>query len=864
MAGSANDMSYGDMSHTIDSSLGSSPFITNPSVRLQEGVVLATRPSHTTSSISSDTKESLAFESDVSLFQDATGVEDEADDNAFGAESQTTPKTTMLMGSVTDNIGLKERGSSYNLSTQAIIFSSSSPTKNKSTLRRLSDDIETFSDPETTSPLHNKQTRNTVPDHEHKTQTKQKSARKRDSWRSIRPISTAATATTTSGTVLTSSLPSTASTEPTSRFSLRSMTIPEGNALSARKLDDMNKQLINYKIQVKFFKQFLQKLIEQSQSEGTGSTLDLAELTQLQNNFNDLTLGDFSSPNRNAVAYNRLKEEYEELENNYDQVFKLNDDLYANLEIFQRQLQSREEELSVATTLLEECQAKVETIFKVLISDSQTGSDSRIALQRCLESVTVLPNKLEALKLELNKRLDFHATQQQTERDELTYTVDTVLRLLKNVEHLENEYTDNVKRTEELEVQLQNERGKSAAIAKNFNIITEKFSDFSKSVEDKVEDNTRLRQETDKLILLNAELQSQNSSFKAQVKSSETFIEKLQEQLGQEEQIREKQKQEIEELQQAHMESQKALESNRIVSLGLTSQDRELKELKQKFNDLDASSLKGLEREYLLITEKMNLSKSLRTLQATISKQSETIMSLTRNNNDFKEQIREKDRKYSLLEYQLGEILSLDVLEFEKFFRAMQPITENENGIERSIRQLSKGVENMKALIEAGDLKILREQHQGLFEYFSRAFKKLSKHYGEEVLKTMDLHEEWTHRNEALTSEVASLKNQNQELQKEAADAQLRNKELLRRIAALESQAREDHPTSESSSGNGGATDLVRSAYKQKWKSERESRMLEHNGSQRRVREAEQEIERLQRENANLKAMRNRSPFLQN
>lgn len=113
---------------------------------------------------------------------------------------------------------------------------------------------------------------------------------------------------------------------------------------SAR-IEELNKQIVGYRIQIKFFKNFLQTLIQRD---------DYSEVIDAINTF-------LSSHGLNELNLNNTESQVEEMRaqllrqtEDYNEVLRLNEDLYASLEHFQSELRQKEEQY--ANDTLQWCQ----------------------------------------------------------------------------------------------------------------------------------------------------------------------------------------------------------------------------------------------------------------------------------------------------------------------------------------------------------------------------------------------------------------------------------------------------------------------------------------------------------------------------
>lgn len=282
------------------------------------------------------------------------------------------------------------------------------------------------------------------------------------------------------------------------------------DSTTSAKIDDLNKQITGYRIQIKFFKQFLQNLIDKTRLQTGDSRLDLNELAQFQKNFNGLsmTLQGSSEYSKLEGDYTKLEGDYNNLLKNYDEVFKLNEDLYDNLETFQNQLQSKDIQLQKLNEYIDSSCKIIDEILQTLIENPNTDNPTRQALSKCLESNGTrrsLELKLQVISFEFNKLINSSSPRLPMQRfsspqssattqtsygapsqnsfDAETRHVDVIKGLIASINKLENEFEHQKEETVNLKDLLAVELKESNLIRQKNILISTKFKNLCTSIE---------------------------------------------------------------------------------------------------------------------------------------------------------------------------------------------------------------------------------------------------------------------------------------------------------------------------------------------------------------------------------------------
>ncbi|KAK6454291.1 uncharacterized protein RJT20DRAFT_130349 [Scheffersomyces xylosifermentans] len=634
------------------------------------------------------------------------------------------------------------------------------------------------------------------------------------------------------------------------------------------KVDELSKKVTSYKIQLKVFKQFLQNLIDKTR-EFNQPGIDLDELQLFQNNLYGLSP---APSQRSNAEYNSLQEEY-------DEIYKLNQDLFANLESFQSQLHDKEVQLQRATQCIESYRRTVDEIIHKLIIDPNTLSTARQGLQRCLVSNSSLEVKLQVLKLEVSSRLEASAAiskyatppasdhgVEKIESEEVATYISIVESLTDTVAALEEKFHNQQRETERLEEDLQKEVEDSKHIKKNFQIISQKFSQLCKTIDEAPADTSKetkaLKEENDRLTKQiedyqarldgNHEAEKENdkslplqSSNSNKSPASATFGKderNIREELLELSQAYSNLSEEFNELTEQHAKL-KSASSSTISSLTnqLNVKQKEVSAYRaeEKVNEKIKLDLEiAVEKQRKLNAEKIKLSYTVESLKqkeaslkTTIESLSEKVTALTVAGHSDTQDVN-MTRKLNVLEYQLQELLSFDLIEFQKFIKSFNKIADDV-----SLKDPKKKFELLRMkIIGKGDLTLwensevetIRDQHRSIFEYFARAVDILVNDHVRLLLKESDL-------------QGQSEGNTNAEELRQ----QIRNLQIEREALQKQVDSYEEHEHNSEIANQSPMSKLRIEDLRNKWKAERERRVYEDKEAQRRFRELEMENSRL-------------------
>ena len=639
------------------------------------------------------------------------------------------------------------------------------------------------------------------------------------------------------------------------------------------KIDDMNKQITGYRIQIKFFKQFLQNLIDKSRRE-TGSAFDLSELTNFEKSFDGMTP-------KNA-EYNKLEQDYNNLLQNYDEVFKLNEDLYTNLENFESQLHSAEEQLHQLNEYMDSCCDIIDDILNTLVKNPHTDGPTREALIRCLENNKLgsrsLELKLQVVSFEFNKLIS--TTLPRLEKQQLhaiplvakqPYSIPTppvssydasnsnteqqarLHELASSLEQLEHEFMLQKEETARIEEMLQEEVKQSNMVKERYQHISQKFKELCTTLESTQSSHDG---EIEALRVENERLTNINAAVNAKFDEYHEVIDRLQQEVNDFKQFSKGRNSIISEL------SRNELQKSLLRNTGLESLDqvnKQLVETTHKYESLKAetaatiSSLTAqvysqtqqirdlrLEKRALVRSSTYDpvtghdssilqhkvagLIEERSTLQATIGELTAKVAALSTES---------ESRPSSPMQHQFKELLHVDVREFQRLLKSFNKIADD-----ASVRDPTRKIDNLsKRLFKLGehdadmhDIGLIKDLHKSVFNYFARAVEMIVNDHVKLLLKESESSNQTNDYVEKLHARVDELNAVNDSLMKQLENLESENKE--------ENVKQKEDTTSP-------RTKLRMTELWNRWKSEREARVYESKQADRRLKELEQENSRL-------------------
>lgn len=678
-----------------------------------------------------------------------------------------------------------------------------------------------------------------------------------------------------------SSLPLNIPPTPQLRFGTPDLNIKSSghdtNTSSNNTIDELNKQLTGYKIQIRLFKQFLQKIIENN--DINDDIFNSNEMSQLQNNFNNLSpIGKGRSPAylKNS-EFIRLEKDYNELSQNYDEIYKLNEDLYVNLEEFQTKLVEKDNQIKRYNQILLDSSSITHDILLILINDTyNTDVASKKALTKCVEDSDNKPLdlNLSIIKMELNKRLDykrnsFSSSSGSTkvfeyEKDKASDTnnyIQTIHQLMATLEQLKNEYENLKQITANLQQELQHEIDETNKLKVNYSLIQQHLNEVTKTLN---MNNFSTQEEIITLTEENQRLSTVNQTINNKFEEYQQIIDQLQQEVNEfkdsnhnntltelNEELLQSHR-DFNELQEEyndlHTRYIKVKEDSSNTVSSLTNQLHELKQDKSTIKKSDTLAFEKLQQELNLAVEKQrvlkaekvrlsykadSLTKDKISLQATIQNLTDKITDLTvsADNSKPSELDHSLIKRTNILEYQIGELLRFDTLRFQQLMTSFNKVNDDfslklpTRKIDYMLKKLipnNSSTDSDISGVDFTDMNNIKDYHKSVFDYIIRATKTVVDKYitlyllrGQESDYVNQLHER-----------IYQLSKMNDEITNLIDSTEVLNPGNNSSMESPRSKLRIDELTN-------------------RWKAEREARVYENNEAKRRLAELELENSRL-------------------
>lgn len=670
------------------------------------------------------------------------------------------------------------------------------------------------------------------------------------------------------------------------------------NASNASTINELHKQITGYKIQIKFFKQFLQSLIDKTRQQDK-EELDLTELTHFQDNFNGFSPTDnqntLQSNQRNEEQINKLQNDYDNLSRHYDEIYKLNEDLYSNLEEFQYKLQDKDFQLLTLNKNFDTCIGIAHDIIQLLINDPVTDEVSRIALIRSLDDhsgIADLDMKLHVIRLELNKKFDNNehlkltissADQKSIASPKANNNEQIIQDLMHLLSSLQEEFDAKNYEVSQLQEDIKKETAESNILRKNQRAIQEKFDHLCQLLDkDKSSRMNAYGDEVDKLREENIHLTKINKTMDAKFDEYERIIDQLEKEVNEFKEYSTR-RESIEntsvktdfheDVYLLHKEFN-ALQNefNSLTADHRKLQDDSSKTISALTNQLSAKQNESqnlranvmvndklkeeldlsVEKQRILKAEKIRLAYKIESLTEEKSKLQNTVQSLTDKvttltvaDTDNEKTSNEANDRFikmvNILEYQFDALILFDVYEFQKLLKSFNKIADDS-----SLKEPKKKIENLSRKIN----KSSQSKQNGENTFWSSSEIGLIRDYHKSIFeyfaRAVDIIVN-DHVKLLLRENDAKSKSDTyiQKLHERIDQLNVINDNLSKQIDNYDSK----DDTSEYGTLNNTMTSprskMRIEELSNRWKAEREARVYESKEAKRRLKELEDENARL-------------------
>ena len=579
--------------------------------------------------------------------------------------------------------------------------------------------------------------------------------------------------------------------------------------------EDLNKQLVHYRLKLKVMKEFLQDLIKEKRIDPNEIGPIMADVDVYSNQL-------------------LLEKQIHQLQVDRNESLEIMDGLRANLEEFERCSKDQDVKIADLNNIIEKCRELISEFAAHLQNDEKTEVWRSVLHQLAAMPLSVQVEGLiqiasGLIQLSVNGRIHTSNTQSPPSTPPLsTCQLDGNIDLAKQIEKLECEKDKLLQLNAQLETDL-NEK-------------TQEAQKLRTELETTVESN----------MLLKEKMELEGKENAEQVTHLKAVIEKFEHDLknqdynyaaidGKDRVIPSSQYESLviehQDLQKAYdsllnelndfresaarqsrldvMEKEKQNSSN-LETTYLSEQNNKVAELR---GELDLALKKQQLHESELAQKtyiNSQLHKENEQLQIKLKKMTDFV---TYTTTDEKERVM---KKLSVMEFQFKDLLKFDLSEFQKLIQSLNKVAEDESLL-NPVKKYERIKKALVGDIDESSIRIMRENHKSVFEYFVRATDILINNYVRLLLA-----ENCEQSTEKLEKQMTKLKEQNSLLKNE--------------LEKLYKQVQESAITEMESATSRLRLDDMR----QKWKAERERRLMEDREAQKRYSELRSEIARLQ------------------
>lgn len=535
------------------------------------------------------------------------------------------------------------------------------------------------------------------------------------------------------------------------------------------------KQITDYRIQIRLLRQFVQRLVQRLQEDG--GDLNLAELHFVQ--------GLLGSPSKSGLAG----------QDRFDEILKLNEDLYASLETFETEIREQKRDIRERDEQLREKDEEIKE------------KDLRLrALENALDSI--LRDLGQSPPLDIDERISVVKSALQ---EHLQGSMEKIERLLASqkseVQNLNQRLTQETTATKEARSHLSE--------------VLRKLSQNSGSASTSaVSDSDLSLAET--LSTIFALLDTQSSSLKL----LEVKVQSLLTQLEAHQDDQENQD-ELEAMKAANLRAEKVQnEAEAKISL-LTSQLTALRQEYAKLNDRNNSDVQvkqlldeAVDRQRALRAEKIRLSHQVQALEEERTSANATIERLTKKAAGKSADVQPAGD---------SSMLRFDVDQFQRMLASFEKIADDSSLKEpkKHFQYLQKLSDTPEAIADAS----AATSHRSVFKYLARAADVLVNDHIKLLLKEADVGHQHSEYVKKLQNRIDELGRANDLLAKQLDDMEGDTAPDMGDTTTTSPRAR-----------------LRIDELLSRWKSERETRVYENREAGRRVRELENENARLRAE----------------
>lgn len=463
---------------------------------------------------------------------------------------------------------------------------------------------------------------------------------------------------------------------------------------SVSRIDELTKQITDYRIQIRLLRQFIHRLVQRLRDDGNG--LDVAEQSFVQ---------ELASPTSELAGHDER----------FDEILKLNEDLYASLEAFEAQIRDKDKEIDDLKSTNSQYENALDSIIREHGQTPPSSISERVLMLRLaihehllgsMAKIELLLNSQNGEIAALNARLKKEAASAESAQNNMRQIIEKVSAL--------DEPNSSALDADAEDVQ--------AAVSKRLDrhhSLVEKLTEELESFRAKVASEGSREKETE----LEEALKSAVLQFEAQEEESQRKIAALNSQIA----------------------------SLRLLITKL--RDEESRDLQTK-QELE----KAVEKQRVLRAEKVRLSHQVQSLLEDKESATSTIERLKKKLSTYKSRSALPDTN----EHQL---VQFDVEQFLKMLTSFEKIADDS-----SLRDPKKHFYTLQQAIPHGLVTELLPSHRFVFKYLSRAVDVLVNDHVKLLLKEAEVSQQHNDYVTKLQRRIDELGRANDSLSKQLDD----------------------------------------------------------------------------------------------
>ncbi|KAI5950036.1 hypothetical protein CANMA_005390 [Candida margitis] len=618
-------------------------------------------------------------------------------------------------------------------------------------------------------------------------------------WRQFRPPSNVS-ALTSSASIL--------NNKPDLKYSSTNHRSADSETNTHSENEELNNQLIHYKIKLKLMRDFLRDLIDKK-------SIDTSEIQSI---IADVDI----KPSQSS-----LEKQIVQLQADKKESLEIMEELQANLEDFERCIKDQQIELTELKDVLEKCKDSVGEFVMYVQKEEDLKAWRKDTFQQSpfkpLEEQVgdLIQFTKDMIKISINNEVKLDNGTTPLTPPASNYDMDNTVDLVKEIEELRREKRELAEKNTTIAKELSNKIQEVQGLHEKLEATTELNVQLEQSLE--LERN----ESAEKVSHLQTVIEELKNDLKStNDRGASHDIEEVPLSIHYESLVAEHQDlqsayasllNELSQLREAPAAHEQPVGMEKVEQHSSNSETTYLSDQANKVSELQAELNQALKQQQMSNSEQArmsyinaNLKRENEELQSKLKQMAEFVTFAT---TDEKERVM---KKLSVMEFQFKDLLKFDLGEFQRLIQSFNKIAEDESLL-NPIKKYEKIKKALAGDVDESSTRIVRENHKSVFDYFVRATDILINNYVRLLLA-----EDESHANETWKKQVTKLKEQNSLLKNEL--------ELLQK--KIQGSATAESPTSK----------LRLNDIRQKWKAERERRIMEEKEANKRYNDLKNDI----------------------